>query len=270
MNLKIFGALAGLEILAGGVVVVSNLGGKDDKPTGDAGIGIERLAPTEAEVVDRAVRASNNRLVHVVGVDAAKDAVVGDTDIGRAIIVTEVKDSSECSVVFEAGEVSREIGDIRGGKVLVTRVDLDPVKYSRGTFVKFGVEDKVKKTWIWNSQLYGQNCKDIALEPGYLGSSMEELLLLPEVMKARILRTYGMCEIKDKDNKPTGEKRRCDLPYGDVRAVAGEEVFFPHNFSGREQDLGIMPKKNAEVQKRYTTPDGGFREATAEPVKEIK
>ena len=271
MNPKLLGMLAGFGILAGGVVVVSNLGGKDGT-VGEPVARIERLAPTEAEVVDRAVRASNNKLVHVVGVDVAKDSVVGDTAIGRAVVVDAVKNSSECSVVFEAGEVTKEITDIHGtGKATITRVDLDPVKFSRGTFVKRGGEDKVKKTWIWNALLVGQECKDIALEPGYLGSSMQELLALPEAMKAKILRTYGMCldvGIDGKLNKE-GKTHRCDVPYGDPRAINAEEIFFPHNFSGREHDLGIMPKKNSEVQKRYATPDGGFREVTADPVKEV-
>lgn len=272
MNSKLFGLIAGMGILAGGVIVVTNLGGKDDITVGEPTISDARLAPTEAEVVDRAVRASNDKLVHVVGVDVAKDSVVGDTIIGRAVVVDAVKENSECSVVFEAKEVIKEITDIHGsGKSTITRVDLDLVKYPRGTFVKLsGSLDKTTQTWIWNALLVGQSCKDIALEPGYLGSSMQELLALPDAMKAKILRTYGMCldvGIDGKLNKE-GKTHRCDVPYGDARAVAGEEIFFHHSFSMRD-DLHIMPKKNAEVQKRYQTPDGGFREATAEPVKEV-
>lgn len=271
MNIKILGTLAGFGLLAGGVALVTNLGGKGDvKPIGDAGVGIEQRVPTEAEVVDRAVRADNSKLVHVVGVDVAKDAIAGDTAIGRAVVVDAVKENSECSVVFEAKEVTETIDSIRGGKTSVTHVDLDMKKFPRGAFVKLGGSyDKVKGTWIWNALLTGQSCKDIALAAGYLGSSMQELLTLSESMKARVLRTYGTCDVTDKDGKKTGQTRRCDVPYGDARATAGEEIFFPHSFSMRD-DLHIMPKKNAEVQKRYAVPDGGFREVTAEPAKEIK
>jgi hypothetical protein len=281
MNSKLFGLIAGMGILAGGVAVVTSLGGKDGKPIGDAVISTEQRIPTESEVVDRAVRASNNKLVHVVGVDAPKDSVVADTDVGRAVVVSEVKDTSECEVVLEAKEATVTIQDGRRN-LTVTRIDLDPKVFTSGTFVKLGNFDKTKETYIWSALLTGQRCKEIALAPGYLGSTMKELLSLPEAMKARVLRTYGQCDVVDKDGKPAKETviidgkptektktYRCDVAYGDPRAINAEEIFFPHHFADRN-DLKMMPAKGSEVQKRYATPDGGFREATAEPAKEIK
>ena len=269
MNSKgLFGLIAGFGILGGGVAILMNTGG-DSITVGNASITTIYEAVTEAQVADKAIMASNGKLVHIVGIEASKDAVVEDTDIGRSVTVDAIKENTECSVVFEAKEVTVTLPSLHGEKsITVKRVDLDLAKYPRAALVKMSGTEK-DGSFIWNGLLTGQGCKTIALEPGYLGSSMQEFQKLPDATKARFLRTYGQCIDLDRDGKPSkdGKTHRCDVAYGDIRATIGEEIFFPHSFAGREHDLGIMPVKSGVVEKRYMTPDGGFATTSTEESK---
>jgi hypothetical protein len=214
MNAKnaIVGVTAvGLMIAGGAAIMTSGLkgGGKDGGViSGDAEPFID--PPTEAQIVDKSVRASNGKLVRISGAFVDKNAAVIDSNIGRTVVVDSPPDSSVCNVVFVANtrdggpdvpdDVRKHLGDAA-----------DPVMIGYN---------------IWTVLLRGEACRSAGMIPGYLGSTMQEFLGLTPEIQARFLKVEGDCSVD-------GKKVLCSVPVGDPRARVGAKPFFPHDWADR-------------------------------------
>jgi len=152
--------LLGLALVAGGVGVLT----LDD-------VTIESDAIYEYQVVPKAIRASNNKHVRVVGSSSAA-VTVEDSDLGR-IIVTGVDKNAICSVAFEEGDALPD--NLQEYADIYKKID--------GSFLG--------GTYIWWGIFKYKGCDLVAGHPGYLGSTMKEFLALPARTRGRFLKTDG-------------------------------------------------------------------------------
>jgi hypothetical protein len=220
MNAKVLGAI-GVVLASGGMLVgILDKGGGDVNGT-DGGVITEPVGPiaTEAQICDKSVRATSGRLVRVVGVEVAKDALVIDTAIGKTVTVDTVPAEAICNVVFQASLKDKKL-DVPENVLKAFGKASDPVKIGND---------------IYNALLKGDDCKLIGDLTGYLCSTLKDCMALPLEVQAKFLKVKGRCVVTMMDK--TKVDADCSVPVGDPRAV-DNVVFFPHNWSGRE-DLNI-------------------------------
>lgn len=181
------------------------------------------LKPTEADLVPKLAVSPGGKSIKIVGAATAPSAIVSDTSMGRAVVVSSVPANAICSVVFEAKE------DTNKNRPNVLKNDWGKVSEP----LKISSKD-ANGMFIWTGLLKGDACAVAADLPGYLGSTFEELVALPVAKQARFLKTWGTCAAD-------GGTIRCVVPVGDPKALAGEEVFFPAGWAGRN-DLNFIKK----------------------------
>jgi hypothetical protein len=155
-------------------------------------------------------------------VEVAEDAVVADTAIGKTVTVDTVPPEAECNVVFVAQ--SRDGG-------------LDVPSDIKKAFGKVSFPVKISSD-IWNVLLKGSDCALVGNLPGYLCSTMQDCLARPIDVQKKFLKVSGRCHIAARGNMPAMDVN-CAVPVGDPTALEGAQPFFPHNWAGRENDLGI-------------------------------
>ena len=105
------------------------------------------------------------------------------------------------------------------------------------------VIDRSMADYIWFSILDREDCLVMAEFPGYIGSTMKEMLALPRPVRSRILKTYGTCTTE-------GVKHSCTVPMGHPKAKAGAAIYFPHKLSGRT-DINLKGYSNGTIQPRH-------------------
>lgn len=238
-------AALAVVLLALGVGGACECGGCGE-PGDDAGVdvgspAVKNMEPTEAQRADKVVRSKTGRLVRVVGAEFDKDdAVTSGTDLGNVVEVQKVSlDRAICNVVIDArpvpgselypdgNEYVRNYPDIPALADAFRRSGCRPVMIS-GSCLPEPVG-----SCLWNTQLKGTDCADVADEPQFVCSGVQDCWSQSPEMKARLFRTKGECD----DGK--GGKQPCTVRWGDDRAVDGERVYIPHGWAGRDNDLNF-------------------------------
>lgn len=196
----------------------------------DADVQPPALEQTAADLAIKAVQSTKGTYVKVVGGNYDKEATpikLASADV-VPIIAT---DQSTCNVVFDSKKVSGkpEALSDKWGKAS-TPVEI-PGSCLNGSC-------------IWNGLLTGDECKDIADLPGYLGSTYEELVALPTATQARFMKVAGTCMMKINGKDVQTD---CTVPVGDPKAKLGAEPFFPHSWSKRD-DLNQIKTVKAPVK----------------------
>jgi hypothetical protein len=243
---KTIGIGAGI-VTAGGVAVAifANSGNLPD--TGNRGLtnAVQAIAAKNIEEYQArpcAFRAASGKHIRVVGVESDEEQpAVVDSELGRVIEVAAIPNKGLCPFVIHAAV--RTMDKKRWP-------DIDGIKWGMRP-VQIDHSEKAGD-WAWNGFVEGQQeCEKVLSHANYLGSSMQELLALPDEWKRRLLKVDGICNFEGQDHP-------CSVPWGDPRAVAGSKIRFPHRLSGRPDINLVEAASDGTPDDRVSEPDGGW------------
>jgi hypothetical protein len=96
---------------------------------------------------------------------------------------------------------------------------------------------------VWNVLSKGK-IEDIQKIGGYVGSSYEDLIALPDESKKMVLFVTGKKMVTAKEGEQPVPVS-CLVPVGDKDADVGARPIFPHEWMGRP-DLSLKPKVEAK------------------------
>lgn len=248
-----------VTVLGAGGVIVGTMGDKGGLEELDGGAAepldgeeaqaVELPNPHERDVVQAIYGARNNKPMRLVGVQAAQDAQVVDSEVGRVTEVASVPADARCVAIFEAPVKNGSnppvpnmpaFGDFEGR-------EMRPVQIP---------ESNQGVNWVWYTMLVGPDCQAMADNGQFLGSDLQSVLKLPAPMQRRILRAEVQCE-------PEGPGT-CMVPLDDPRVTAESLVFLPVQLAGRP-DLNFVSKRGGQVESRMEEPEGGWTTAVAHP-----
>jgi len=242
----------GAAAVAAGGIILGTMGDSNGPQGADGGVKNAIIAATnieEHEARPRAYRAPNGKHIRVVGVEPEEEQPsVTDSELGRVVEVPAVPGDAICPVVVHAD------AKIVDGKKWP---DIDGIDWGMRP-VPLG-HSKRGDNYVWHSYVEGQAaCEAAVSHPNYLGSSMAELLALPDEMKARCLKVNGMCNIE-------GQITTCSVPWGDPRSSANSPIRFPHRLSGRPDINMVHTDDRGTPEDRIPEPDGGWGAEIPEP-----
>jgi hypothetical protein len=195
---------------------------------------------TPADTADKGVITPGGKAIRVVGVDYKKDANVIDIEIGNAVVVDEVKPTSMCNMIFEAKRTTMKLlyeDDEKSNRAVP---DIPAFKGIMGKASWPIIIDGScnANTCLWNSLFRGTDCLTVADHPSYRLSSIQEALPLEDEIpdwKCRLIKTIVNSQM---------------VSVCDPSADRDGELFIPHGWAGRKQDLNYKKVDLGETKPR--------------------
>ena len=201
----------------------------------------------EAEIADKASITKGGKTIRIVGEEVSKDAVVESTAIGRAVVIDQVTERTECSLVIEAPfkECKEEEPDCDPNAINAPELD----RFLTSVTIIYDSCDEDR--WcMWMVMLRGKACEKVADSSYYIGSTMREFVLLDPDTRGRIVKTEGDC--RDKKGNPYF----CYVPVGSANAKPDRWIV-PIMWSGRDDLRYVEATKNGVPVDRYKVDETG-------------
>ena len=247
MNKKLLG-LAGALVAAGGITAGVLLSGEDPIDP-NTPIGITEELPYEIQIAERHFE-HNGKKIRVVGGKIKRWADVEDNELGRTVEVEKIDKEVMCNVVLEGEPVpmskfNPEFGDRKVPDIETLKDHMG--KASLPVMINCPKNNQKKCLWTWLAT--GDGCIAALDSKGYIGSSIEEFIKLPEDVKQLLLEVAGTCKDPQDDDYP------CHVPYGDPRANIDGVITFPHSWGSGGGPLNFAKAKNGKSVRRYKEKD---------------
>ena len=201
----------------------------------------------EAEIADKASITKGGKTIRIVGEEVSKDAAVESTAIGRVVVIDQVTERTECSLVIEAPfkECKEEEPDCDPNAINAPELD----RFLTSVTIIYDSCDEDR--WcMWMVMLRGKACEKVADSSYYIGSTMREFVLLDPDTRGRIVKTEGDC--RDKKGKPYF----CYVPDRASNAKPGMPWIVPIMWSGRD-DLRYVEAEDGVPVSRYKVDETG-------------
>lgn len=196
-------------------------------------------SPVYAE--DVVVRVKQN-LIRIVTAEDVTALATTPTPLGDVKVMLSLPKRCECNVILDAEEVEASVffGDDTPGTV-------PNVPELRNAFAKVRPykipnSESAVGSWMWNAMLKDADCTKVLDFDEFALSTMMELISAAPIAKARLLRAYGMDE-----DPETHEPIYVVVPWGDARALPDQVWKIPHQWAGREHDLGFNATKDGKI-----------------------
>ena len=242
-KVKIVGAVIFVAISAGVYISLDDVDLQEGVP--------EAQKPYERDLAEQYILGTGNKKIRVRRGIVASDAVVEDSEVGRAVLAT-ITDNVECNVVLEGEAIAgTDLYGVDGPNRSVP--DLPDIKDIMGKASwpepLYRTCDGTPKKCMWCALFKGNDCVTVADSSGYVVSSMEETLKLSTSVKRKLLLQQGICV---NSNSIT---ITCWVPFGDPRAIVDGEVRIPCTWGTGVNKLNFSRAKNGKTKKKYKDTD---------------
>ena len=196
---------------------------------------------SQVQKADKYVRSTHTqKRVQIHMVTAPEDSqIINAGSLGNIVEIQNVPKNGLCNVLLVAPENDLPYGEATKKGPAVSNSKLTEAWGKEGNAwpVKISGAKHPLPEFYWNVLLSGEMCKLAADEPDYyLASNWEQLIALPAYIKEDIIKVKVLVEEDGKDVEKI-------FFWGDPEIQNAKSVLymiFPHQWSGRENDLGII------------------------------